>query len=472
MPRFQIKRYEQILTNMIAKIVARTDLSDISDSSVVKHILAAAARQDDEQYYQMSLLQNLFSIDKAVGDDLDERAKDIQPGTITRNVATKATGNIVFSRTGTIGTVNIASGTKVKTASGVVFSTTAAGQITAASPEQIAGHGVGRDSGLVPAIADEPGANGNVVANTIIKFVQKPTGVDEVTNPSAFAYGADEETDDAFRTRIKDYIASLPRSTINALESGVLGAEDEDTGAVILYSKAIEDTVDRGIVTVYIDDGTGSAESYEAVSGEVLTEGLAPGDVAVGGETVLYLNYKPIRSDSAITITSDVRGVLTGDFEYDAGNDYWVNSASGQVNFATGLTAGEQLTVDYTRYTGLIELAQKIIDGDPNDRTTYPGIRAAGVLVYVRVPQVLVQDVSVSLTILEGYEDATVEADVETAIQAYIASLGISGDILISELVKRIMSVAGVYNVYITEPANDITLLDDQLPRVGTITIS
>ena len=60
MPRFTTKRFEQILATMVAKVVTRTDLSDVSDSSVIKQLLAAAAEEDDEQYYQMMLLLQLL----------------------------------------------------------------------------------------------------------------------------------------------------------------------------------------------------------------------------------------------------------------------------------------------------------------------------------------------------------------------------------------------------------------------------
>jgi uncharacterized phage protein gp47/JayE len=467
MPRFQIKRFEQILSQMIARIVSRTELSDVSDSSVTKHILAAAARQDDELYYQMSLLLKLFSIDTATGEDLDERAKDIQPGTVTRLEAQKASGNVVFSRNGTTGTVVITAGTKVKTADGLVFTTTASGTITPTSPEQIGGHGVGRDSGLVPVIADEPGEDSNVVSNTVIKFVQKPTGVDEVTNPSGFANGTDQETDDAFRNRIKQFINSLARSTIDSLESGVLGAQDENTGATILYSIAIEDSTQPGYVTVYIDDGTGSAESSQVVASENVTAGLAgpPADSAVGGEESLFLENKPVKSSDAFTLVSSTRGTLTGGNTYISGNDYWYNHASGQINFDPALTTGEVITASYTYYTGLIQLAQKIIDGDATDRTNYPGLRAAGILVTVLTPQVLAQNIEVTLVILEGYDQNDVKINVKEAIKTYVNSLGISGDLLVSEMIKRIMNVSGVYNVLVTTPSSDVILLDDQLAR-------
>ena len=466
MPRFTTKRYEQLLQQMLAKVVTRTVLSDVADTSVVKHVLAAAARQDDEQYYQMGLLLQLFSIDTATGDDLDERAKDIQPGTVYRREAQKSAGNLVFSRTGTSGTVTIPSGTKVKTAGGVPFATTAKGSITPTSPEQVTGHGIGRDSGLVPAQAVEPGSNGNVASSTIVKFMAKPAGVDEVVNLSPFAYGADKESDDSFRNRLKTFIGSLSRSTVDALESGVLGAQDEETGGTILFSKAVEDSINRGFVTVYIDDGTGSAESIDTVSGEIVTAGLAPGDVAVGGEEQLNLEEYPIKDTAGITIISSTRGVLTGGFKYDAGYDYWVNPSSGQINFSPALTAGEQITADYTFYTGLIALAQKIIDGDPNDRVTYPGLRAAGVLVYVRTPQVLVQTIEVTTTIEDGYDYNEVQTAVREAVKEYINALGISGDVLVATLYKRIMSVAGVYNVLVDTPASDTIMLDNQLARV------
>lgn len=467
MPRFQVKRYEQILTEMLAKLVTRTALSDIADSAALKHLLAVAARQDDELYFQMHLLLQLFSIDTATGEDLDERAKDIQPGTITRIQAQKATGTVVFTRAGTAGTLAIPAGTKVKTASGVVFSTTAAGSITASSPEQIAGHGVGRDSGLVPIIADLPGAAGNVVTGTIVKFSTKPVGVDSVTNLTGCIYGLDLETDAAFRARIKRYVASLGRSTVPALESCVLQVTDPDTGAMILYSKAVEDAINLGNVTLYIDDGTGYVETTTQITGENVTEGLAgpPPDSAVGGETRLYLDHCPIKLSAGFVLTSSTRGILTLNV------DYTVNPASGLIVFNPALSAAEEVEADYYRYTGLVALAQQVVDGDPTDRVNYPGYRAAGVLVLVQAPQVIVQNVELTVTVLEGYDDTEVKAAVSEAIKTYINGLGISDDVLVSQIIAKSQAVIGVYNVVLTTPAADVVLLDDQLARTADINI-
>ena len=543
MPRFQTKRYDQILVGSLAKIVARTGLSDISDSSVVKHLLAATARGLDELYYNAGLLRDLFSIDRATGEDLDQRAAEILPGLIFRLTSVRASGNAVFSRQGTAGTVTIPIGTKIQTAGGIVFTTTAVGTITPTSPQQIVPHGVGRDSNLTSIVADVGGTDGNVSSNTIIKFVQKPAGVDEVTNTLTL-YGADQESDDAFRNRIKLFVASLARSTVNAIESGVLGNQDPDTGQTILFSHAVEDIVDRGEVTLYIDDGTGSAESTAETKGtelggayqwaggtanpttvlvndtsdvavgdfigleadgqffeidlisastsvrvknpggltlptdagvgttyknpEIMTEGLGGGngDAAVGGETDLYLNTVPVKDTVAKYIVSSTRGLLA------EGVDYIYNQADGHVVFLVALVADEYIFAVYTYYTGLIALGQLIVDGDPNDRITYPGLRAGGVRVLVQVPTVMSQTVVGTVTVEEGYDNVSVEADTVEAIKEYINSLGISGDVLRAELIRRIMAVAGVFNMSLSTPPADVTILDDQMARILDVNIS
>lgn len=459
MPQPTIPQYEQLLSEAVSMLVARTGLSDIADTSVAKHLLAIFCRQLAEQGYQMLLLKDLFSIDRAAGEDLDERAKDIQPGTLTRLQASKATGEVVFSRTGSVGTLTIPSGTKVKTASGVLFQTTVTVAITPTSPELITGHGVGRDISA-SIVAIEAGTAGNVASGTIIKFDQKPAGVAEVTNLDPTLYGADKESDDAFRKRLKAWVSSLARSTVLSLETAVLGAVDPDTGAEIKFATAIEDQLNRGYVDLYIDDGQGTAESFSNVTGEDMT-----GGGAIGGETRLYLDNKPVYITPACVLTSSTRGVLV------EGTDYTLNVATGLVVFSPALTAGETVLAAYTYATGLVALAQKIIDGDPADRLNYPGYRAAGIVVRCQVPQVLLQNVQVTLIITEGYDGDSVRSQAAEAIKTYINSLPISGDVIFYQLVEQVMAVAGVVNASFAAPTGDVTILDDQLARTTSANV-
>jgi uncharacterized phage protein gp47/JayE len=537
MPRFTPKRYEQILPQMISRVVTRTRLSDVADSSSVKHVLAAAARSDDEQYYQMVLLLQLFSIDTAQGEDLDERAKDIQPAVVSRRQAVKSTGVVVFSRAGTTGTVNIPIGTKVKTSDGAIFTTTSVGTITPSSPEKISGHGVGRDSNDVAVVADQPGTAGNVVADTIIKFDTKPVGVDEVTNQTALINGLDEETDDSFRNRLKAFVASLARCTVSAIEVGVIGQQDPETGQTILFAKVVEDIINRGDVTLYVDDGTGAAESVaftavalaatytwngsttvasadtsevsagdwirldsddqwfeiqsivpntsvtianpgaltiptgstqSSVATDILTEGLTgpPPGSAVGGEEELFLDHYPVKAVDPLSVYSSTRGPLVKD------TDFIINYVNGQLVFTPSLSTGEIIMADYTYFTGLLALAQKIVDGDPNDRLNYPGLRAAGILVTVATPTILLQTVNLTLATAEGYEFDPVKEAVRQAIKDYINNLNISDDVIRNKLISQIMAVPGVINILLTAPAVDIPILDDQLARVQNNSIN
>lgn len=263
MPALQLQRYESILARMIARVVARAGLTDLNDSSVVKHILAAAAREIDDANFQLTRLQDTFSIDRAKGQDLVERAKEIQPGTLTQLQAQKAIGYVVFSRgTNTGATITIPANTAVKTSGGQQFRTTQQGIITNTSAEQISGHGVGRDSTPVAAVAVLPGADGNVAINTVTSFVSRPVGVDSVTNVTSFTQGRDIEEDDAFVARIKEFVAGLSKSTADALRSATRGVTDASTGRAVVFVHVYEDPVARGNVTLYIDDGAGTAATY------------------------------------------------------------------------------------------------------------------------------------------------------------------------------------------------------------------
>ncbi len=91
---FTPRTFEQILTDMIAYVQARTALSDFQVGSVIRTILEAAALEDDEQYFQMVQLLDAFSLTTASGEDLDRRLADFG---IPREPAKRAFGQIRFS---------------------------------------------------------------------------------------------------------------------------------------------------------------------------------------------------------------------------------------------------------------------------------------------------------------------------------------------------------------------------------------
>ena len=454
MPAFTPLRQEQILQQMINTVVARSSLSDLNDASIFKHLLRATSRGVDEAYFQMANLQDVFNLDTARGEDLDERAAEIQPATLSRNLATTATGTVIF--TASAGPVVVPSGTVVKTADGISFVTTAAGN----TGTQIA------------AVAQTAGASGNVTAGSIVKFDQKPAGVQSITNTVNFTNGSDRETDSQFRDRIFRFIDTLAQNTIRALE---FAAEETEisTGQRVVFSKAVEDDILRGEITLYVDDGAGTAETFDTETDELITEGLGgaadlgdgfpAGDTAVGGEERLYFNNVPLKYlPTAPVLFSGQRGALT------EGVDYTYNPADGLIVFSPPLSVDEGIKATYDYYTGLIAEVQKVIDGDINDRVNYPGVRAGGVRVIVTVPTILIQTIEASLTVSEGFTESEVFQNVTNAILDYVNNLGISGDVLRARLTEVIMGVPGVFNMDLVAPASDVIMLDDELPRTST----
>ena len=70
-------------------------------------------------------------------------------------------------------------------------------------------------------MAANAGSQGNVLANSITSTNTGISGVDIVTNASAFTNGIDAETDAAFRIRFVAYLLSLSKDTKAAIGSAI-----------------------------------------------------------------------------------------------------------------------------------------------------------------------------------------------------------------------------------------------------------
>lgn len=450
MPQVQLRRFEQILARGIGRLVARTDLSDVSDAAVAKLLVAVDARELDEGYFQLTRLRDLFDLRTAVGEDLTERAQEISPNTLQRLAQSFASGFVTFSRAGTTGTVAVATGTVVKTAEGTQFRTTQQGQVTNGSSS----------SAPVPITAVVPGVAGNVSSGTISRFGSKPPGIDSVTNSAGTANGRDQESEDAFRQRARNYISSLSRSPVQALEFATVGIQDEVTGRSVVFSRVFEDPVDRGNVILYVDDGQGTAaENGTPVTGESVVS------AAVGGEEFASLASAPVNEGATFTVTSSTRGSL------ELGATYYFNSANGRLFFTPALAPGEVVTASYTPYANLIPTVQRVVDGDRTDRQNFPGYRAAGVLVRVLSPNVVPIAVEGLLSVKDEDRNVAV-ANAQRAVYEYVNGIGIGrATVVRNEIIDRIMDVSGVTDVALSEPAANIIILDDEIPRITATTL-
>jgi len=117
--------FSVIRDRMIAFIQAYTSLTDFEVGSVIRTIIEAAALEDDEQYFQMVQLLDAFSIQNAVGQDLDNRLADygllrLQPAGSAGEVLI-INGNLIKS---TLTLDVVATGVSLTLASSLAFPTT------------------------------------------------------------------------------------------------------------------------------------------------------------------------------------------------------------------------------------------------------------------------------------------------------------------------------------------------------------
>lgn len=133
----------------------------------------------------------------------------------------------------------------------------------------------------VQVSAQTPGASGNVPRGAIKSFATPPFAGATVTNALPFTTGADSETDDQLRVRIKQALASVGLGTPTAIEAAVKGATASDEPGSSIVSSSIVSSSDGSIL--YIDDGKG----YEAKTAGVGLEAIV--DSALGGEQYFQL---------------------------------------------------------------------------------------------------------------------------------------------------------------------------------------
>lgn len=445
---------------MIARVVGRTRLTGLRRSGLVFHVLSSASNEDAEQYYQIARLRDVFSLDNATGSDLDERAAEIDfDGTLGRVGKTFATGAVVFGRPGTTGTTSIPIGSIVgaKDSQGVIqYQTTGAGSITPGNTL----------SAQVPVIALVAGTRGNVAAGAISRLVSRPPGVTTVTNPSKFDNALDKEEDPLYLARIRTHQQSMSRATPLACED-IASKTSLSNGARVRHSKIVEPVVPTGRAVVYIDDGTGSLDVFNA---DYLTTPETVIASAAGGETRTRVSKFAVRDDGSFVLRKNgvamVRDV-----------DYFLNRASGEISFATALTATDQITALYRYYTGLVYEAQKRVTGDPADRVTYPGVGGAATEIRVLPAIRSLQSVTGLLSVAANFDVVTVTAAVSSAIQEYINTLGIGAPVLVFELYGAVKKVSGVANFQISDlsgssPALDQITAEGAVPRILSTAIS
>lgn len=262
---FKLKHFDQIVASMLNWVASvQSKVTDFNIGSVLRTLLESIAMEIEELYYRM-----VSALEQEIPNSAYEAFG------FPRLLATPATGLVTFGRS-TVADQDylIPVGTLVSTLSGVTFQTVAAVTLP-----------TGLTAIQASVLAVQPGSAGNVASNSIVILNGATLGIETVTNPLATTGGTDQETDDARSNRFRLFIDALPRTTVGGLEGGALTAVVVDGNGVekerVRQAKTVEPYLTgdgpRGVVDLYIDNGSGVASSALIAATQSVIDGSAPG---------------------------------------------------------------------------------------------------------------------------------------------------------------------------------------------------
>jgi uncharacterized phage protein gp47/JayE len=196
-------------------------------------------------------------LDGAEEEDLTERARDRG---VERDTGAKSIGRITLTRpTASLGAGTILAGKRVSTESdetGASVSFTLDNDVVFGGAELVKTD--------VAATCSVVGKTGNVAENTVVRFIDDifdPTIIP--SNPTRFAGGVEQESDEELRDRVRGFFLTQARGTIDALDFGARQVPGVDRVSITVD--------DSGVVTVYVADAQGNSNAalVEAVRVEL-----------------------------------------------------------------------------------------------------------------------------------------------------------------------------------------------------------
>jgi uncharacterized phage protein gp47/JayE len=257
MANLATKNFSTLVSDFAAAVQsAATTLTDFKIGSVLLAI--GEANSAVALWLQGMILKLLTStrLSTSTGSDVDSFVADFM---MTRQPALQSSGITNFSRVTPSIATQVPIGAIVQSGDGsqsfaVIRDATNPNYSSATDSYPVA---IGTISVGVTTQAVNGGAAGNVIAGAISVLQTGITGIDSVSNPSAFTNGADQETDAAVKTRFWNKIAALSAGTEAAIREAVSGV-GQGLQVTIGENQDYAGNVNNGLVTIIVDDGTGS----------------------------------------------------------------------------------------------------------------------------------------------------------------------------------------------------------------------
>lgn len=334
---FKRKRYRDIIDGMEGR--AREFFGEninLSERSPLGLLLRVIAWSISMLWQATEAVYNAAFVDTAEGNNLDKVALYIG---ITRMAAIRATGKVKF--TGDDGTA-IEEGFLIETEDGVQFVTTEEVEIEAGEA-------------TADIIADEPGVDGNVPADTITEIVNPVEGLDSVTNEEETEGGRNKETDAELRERYLDSVAKGGASTIDSIRASLL--DIDDVRAALVIENNTMDTV----------------EGRPPKSFESYVLGGDPGDVA---NTILQTKAAGIQA----------YGTESEIVEDEAGQQHTIGfTYANEVNIEINVTKTTNEEYPEDGDERLVTEIVKYIGGVDEDGSVYAGLSMGQAVIYTQI---------------------------------------------------------------------------------------
>lgn len=355
------KDFATLVSDQVTAIQAKsTKFINFTIGSVLRSIVEANAAVG--LWFQALIVQLLATTraSTSTGADLVSWFADYG---FTMLPASAATGLVTFSRFTASSPALIPFGATLQTADGSQLFTVIVDTTNAAYTP--AGYAVaaGITSVTVPVTANVAGSGGNVTIGQITSIAQSISYIDTVTNGAAFTNGADQESEDAARSRFILYIAALARATKAAIGLAITTVQ-AGLAYTLVENQQYNGTVDNGYFYVVVDDGTGAP-------GSAFLNSVANAIDAVRGFTIRFSVFAPVVESATVLMTA----TIAPGYDPTATKLLAKNAVLGYINslpLGTALPFTRLAQVAYGASAGITNITAVTLNGGTADLAATP----------------------------------------------------------------------------------------------------
>lgn len=442
---FTPRTTKAVATTFLAKVLARTKLTDTSLGSVLERWAWSHGEDISFVEQRIAAVRDSFNfLSPSISDtDLDERAGEFPPATqIPRLTENNATASVLsVTRAETVDVQVLPAKTIVSRSSdGVRYRTL---QAISFAP------GIGTVQNI-PIVCLTPGESGNCSAGAIDTAVGAPSWVVGVSNTTSITSGVSGETKSEYQIRLAKYVQSLAKSQMAALEFAASTYRASD-GSRVKFAKGYLDHAAPGFSYMILDDGSGMQNLTRA--------GVeATGVVPEYGIRTLWHEAPATAPIGQVHVALAGGGVKT----LVEGTDYTSVYERGLILLKNGaLAPGDTWVVSgYQVRTGLFTEVQRLLDGDmssPNDRT---GWTASGCRCIVRPPDLYYLFCDIHIVPKDGYDALSLAQAAQSLAIGMLQQLGPGEPLYVSRLVAALMALPNILAVHVYKPQTNTPLGD------------